>query len=73
MATLYQAIHNGCDAVYLGGKNYGARKYSSNFSNDELKDAIRYAHLYGVKVYVTVNTIIFENEVKDFLEYILYF
>lgn len=72
MATLYQAIHNGCDAVYLGGKNYGARKYSSNFSNDELKEAIRYAHLYGVKVYVTVNTIIFENEVKDFLEYIFY-
>ena len=72
MVTLYQAIHNGCDAVYLGGKNYGARKYSSNFSNDELKEAIRYAHLYGVKVYVTVNTIIFENEVKDFLEYIFY-
>lgn len=72
MDTLYQAIHNGCDAVYLGGKNYGARKYSSNFSNDELKEAIRYAHLYGVKVYVTVNTIIFENETKDFLEYIFY-
>jgi len=72
MQTLYQAIHNGADAVYLGGKNFGARKYSANFTNDELKDAIRYAHLFNVKVYVTVNTIIYENEVKDFLEYIFY-
>ena len=72
MQTLYQAIHNGADAVYLGGKNFGARKYSANFTNDELKEAIRYAHLFNVKVYVTVNTIIFENEVKDFLEYIFY-
>ena len=72
MKTLYQAVHNGADAVYLGGKNFGARKYSANFTNDELKDAIRYAHLYNVKVYVTVNTIIYENEVKEFLEYIFY-
>lgn len=72
MNALYQAIHNGCDAVYLGGKNYGARKYSSNFSVTELKEAVRYAHLYGVKVYVTVNTIIFENEIKDFLEYVFF-
>ena len=72
MKTLYQAIHNGADAVYLGGKNFGARKYSANFTNEELKEAIRYAHLFNVKVYVTVNTIIYENEVKDFLEYIFY-
>lgn len=72
MQTLYQAIHNGADAVYLGGKNFGARKYSLNFTNDELRDAIRYAHLFNVKVYVTVNTIVYENEVKDFLEYIFY-
>jgi len=72
MKTLYQAIHNGADAVYLGGKNFGARKYSDNFTNDELKEAIRYAHLFNVKVYVTTNTIIYENEVKDFLEYIFF-
>lgn len=72
MQTLYQAIHNGADAVYLGGKNFGARKYSANFTDDELKEAIRYAHLFNVKVYVTVNTIIYENEVKNFLEYIFY-
>ena len=72
MKTLYQAIHNGADAVYLGGKNFGARKYSDNFTNEELKDAIRYAHLFNVKVYVTANTIIYENEVKEFLEYIFF-
>jgi len=72
MKTLYQAIHNGADAVYLGGKNFGARKFSDNFTNEELKEAIRYAHLFNVKVYVTVNTIIYENEVRDFLEYIFY-
>lgn len=72
MNTLYQAIHNGADAVYLGGKNFGARKYSDNFTNEELKEAIRYAHLFNVKVYITVNTIVYENEIKDFLEYIFY-
>ena len=70
--TLYQAIHNGADAVYLGGKNFGARKYSDNFTEEELKEAVRYAHLFNVKVYVTANTIIYENEVKDFLEYIFF-
>ncbi|MEE3343815.1 MAG: DUF3656 domain-containing protein [Bacilli bacterium] len=67
---LYQAIHNGADAVYLAGVNYGARKYSNNFTNDELVEAIKYSHLYGVKVYVTVNTIIYENEINDFIKYI---
>lgn len=70
MDTLYQAIHNGADAIYLAGKKYGARKYSNNFTEEELTEAIKYSHLYGVKVYITVNTIIFESEVKEFLEYI---
>ena len=68
--TLKQAIHNGADAVYLGGKKYGARHFAENFTNDELVEAIKYAHLYGVKVYVTVNTIIFENEVEECLDYL---
>lgn len=67
---LYQAIHNGADAVYLAGKSYGARKYSNNFTNEELINAIEYSHLYGVKVYVTVNTIIYENEIEEFIKYI---
>lgn len=72
MEMLYQAIHYGADAVYLGGKDFGARKYSDNFTNEQLKEAVCYAHLYGVKVYVTVNTIVYEEEIEDFLKYIQY-
>lgn len=68
--SLKAAILAGCDAVYLGGKLFGARAFSNNFSNEELIEAIKYAHLYGVKVYVTVNTLIYENEVDKFMEYI---
>lgn len=70
METLYQAIHNGADAVYLAGIKYGARKFSKNFTEEELVNAISYSHLYGVKVYITVNTLIYENEVEEFLKYI---
>ena len=69
---LYAAVHNGADAVYLGGKLFGARKFAGNFTKEELKEALEYAHLYGVKVYVTVNTIIYNNEVEDLLEYVDY-
>jgi len=67
---LTAAIEAGCDAVYLGGKLFGARAFSDNFDNEELVKAINYAHLYGVKVYVTVNTLIYEREVDKFLEYV---
>lgn len=70
--TLKQAIHNGCDAVYLGGKRFGARKFAANFDEDEMVQAIKYCHLYGVKIYVTVNTIIFDDEVNDCLDYITF-
>ena len=50
MECLYQAVNNGCDAVYLAGKSFGARKFAANFTNDELVDAIKYCHLYGVRV-----------------------
>lgn len=69
---LFAAIQNGADAVYLSGKSFGARKFANNFSHEELKEAISYAHLYGVKVYVTVNTIVFNSEVEKFVEYIDY-
>lgn len=69
---LYAAIHNGADAVYLGGKLFGARKFAGNFTKEELKEAIDYAHLYGVKVYITVNTIIYNDEVESLLEYVDY-
>ena len=69
---LKSAINNGADAVYLGGKSFGARAYAGNFNKEELLEAINYAHLYGVKIYVTVNTIIYNNEIEEFLDYIKY-
>lgn len=72
MEALYQAIHNGCDAVYLGGKQFGARKFAPNLSLDELKEAVSYAHLYGVRMYVTVNTLVKTNEMDSFLDYVRY-
>ena len=67
---LKAVIEAGCDAVYLGGKSFSARSFATNFDNEELVEAIKYAHLYGVKVYVTVNTLVYEKEVDSFIEYI---
>lgn len=67
---LKAAIEAGCDAVYLSGKVFGARSFAGNFSNEELEYAINYAHLYGVKVYIAANTLIYEREVNTFLDYI---
>lgn len=67
---LKQAIHNGADAVYLGGKKFGARAFAENFTEDEIIRAIKYCHLYGVKIYVTINTMIYENELEECLNYI---
>ena len=68
MESLYQAIHNGADAIYLGMKRFGARKFSKNFSREEIVDAIKVAHLYGVKIYVTMNTLVKDSEVDSFLD-----
>lgn len=70
MDCLKAAIQGGCDAVYLGGYAFGARSFAGNFSNEEMIQAVSYAHLYGVKVYVTVNTLVYESEVECFLKYI---
>ncbi len=70
MEHLRVAIHNGCDAVYLGGKRFGARAYADNFTNEELVSAISYSHLYDVKVYVTVNTMVMERELKEVQNYL---
>ena len=65
MDALKAAVANGCDAVYLGMTRFGARAYSSNFDEDTLREAIAYCHLRDVKVYVTMNTIVFEDEIED--------
>ena len=65
MEALRAAVANGCDAVYLGLQKFGARAYSSNFTEEQLEEAVAYAHLRGVLVYVTVNTIVFQNELDE--------
>jgi len=70
MEMFYQAVHNGADAVYLAGTSYGARKFAKNFTREELVEVFSYARFYGVKVYVTVNTMIYEEELDDVLEYL---
>lgn len=65
MEALRAAVSNGCDAVYLGLEKFGARAYSDNFTIDSLAEAIDYAHLRDVKIYVTMNTIVFEDEIAD--------
>lgn len=72
MECLKAAINAGCDAVYLAGKSFGARSFAGNFSKEELEVAINTCHLYGVKVYITVNTIIYDVEVDRLMEYIDY-
>ena len=67
MKALYQAIFNGADAVYLGCKNFGARKFATNFTNSEIVAAIKLCHLYGVKIYATMNTLISDEEELFFL------
>lgn len=70
MESFYAAIEAGCDAVYLAGKMFGARGFANNFTDEELVYVINYAHLYGVKVYVTCNILILEREVDKFLNYV---
>lgn len=70
MASLHAAVQCGCDAVYLGGTMFGARAYAGNFDDEEMKEAIRYAHIHGVKVYVTMNTLLHEQEMDAAFSYV---
>ncbi len=70
--ALIAACAAGADAVYLGGRRFGARQFADNFSDEELKEAVRYAHLRGIQVYVTVNTLITEGEMQEALQYLLF-
>ena len=64
MDALIAAVNAGCDAVYLGMNKFGARAYAENFDFDNLGEAINYCHMHNVMVYVTMNTIIFEEELS---------
>lgn len=72
MEALEAAVMNGADAVYLGGKLFNARHYASNFDYEQLLEAVSYAHLRGVSVFVTVNILLDDNEVPDALDYVKY-
>ena len=65
MDALIAAVSNGADAIYLGMSKFGARAYASNFDEDGIVEAVKYCHLRGVKVYVTMNTIVFDKELAD--------
>jgi len=64
------AIAAGADAVYLSGKRFGARRYAANFSDIEIQEAVTYAHARGIRVYVTVNTLIHDRELAGVMEYL---
>ncbi|GAA0780903.1 U32 family peptidase [Hathewaya limosa] len=69
MESLKAAVQSGADAIYLGGSKFSARAYATNFDDDTMKEAIEYCHFYGVKVYVTINTLLKEEELFEALEY----
>lgn len=68
MACLHAAVQAGADAVYLGAGHFNARRGADNFTFDDLAQACDYAHLRGVKIYLTLNTIVLPSEVEDALE-----
>ena len=70
MDHLKVAINAGASAVYLSGKNYGARKFAENFTLDEIEEAVNTAHMHNVRVYVTVNTLIRESELEGVMNYL---
>ena len=70
MEHLKVAINAGASSVYLSGKDYGARKYAANFTLDEIDMAVNIAHLHNVKVYVTVNTLIKQDELENVIDYL---
>jgi len=65
--ALEAAIEGGADAVYFGGVGFNARQNAQNFSVEEMREAVALAHTFGVQVYITQNTLIFDREVKDYL------
>lgn len=69
--ALKGALHAGADAVYLGGEKFGARAYADNFTGEEIVRGIHFAHVFGRKIYLTVNTLIKEKELDDLYDFLL--
>lgn len=70
--ALVAAVQNGADALYLGGKMFSARQHADNFDRDELLRAVEYAHIRGVRVFVTVNTLVADQELRELIDYLRY-
>ena len=68
--SLIAAVEAGADAVYLAGSQFGARAYADNFDEEALTEAIRFAHLRGVHIHVTVNTMVLDEELDDVRRYL---
>ncbi len=68
--SLIAAIENGADAVYIGGKSFSARSFAGNFNQEEVERATQYAHSKSRKIYVAVNTLLFDREMEDALQYV---
>ena len=62
------AVMAGADAIYIGGENFSARAAAKNFTHEEMIEAVRFCHLYGMKVYRAMNTVIFDSEAESFAE-----
>lgn len=71
-AHLRAAVNSGADAVYAGGKRFSARAGAGNFDDDEMREAAEYCRLRNTKLYVTINTLIFDDEMSDALKYAQY-
>ena len=69
-SCVYAAVENGCDAVYLGGKSFSARNFADNFTDEQIGEIIRFCHLRGVKVYITVNTLYKNSELAKLFDFI---
>ncbi len=69
LEALKAAVENGADAVYMGGKEFSARAYAANFEREEMEEAVKFAHARGVKIYITVNTLLNDVEIEDALKY----
>lgn len=70
--ALEAAVNAGADAVYMGGKAFGARAYASNFDKEEMAKAVYFAHMHHVRLYITVNTLVDDSELEELAEYLLF-
>lgn len=68
--SLIAAVESGANAVYLGGKMFGARHYAQNFSDEDMAAMVRYCHLRNVRVYITVNTLVDDSEIPELIRYL---